>query len=403
MINCSRYWTLAITAEYMQLQVHTAGSWLTVIMTAMLPNKAWYRFIIYALYHPTKHHINTLFSPFVTRMSQLIGLLDYQKVLYGHGVCEWPGCDSVCGDFQSFLKHLNSEHGLDDRSTAQARVQMQVVQQLELQLQKEKERLSALMHHMHVKQRAQLNAVYFSAAAAAAAAVHSSSNHSPSASSKLSSLSAHHLKESMLENERNAYEDQKLIGMNNNNLSSSQTRHGPSTGNSSSSPSPDSLKHHHQWSPTLPREPHVNGQQHYSGHSGVRDRQSPPTPTLSGHQHHGTSGRKRLSDKSKIDNGSMDSLNGSSLQDSPARKRIAERANLDITEGESLLKGERREKKQRRCSLKRSLTWLHIDSNLNFASFVSSLLWGQKYRVTASSIRTLMWGLPLRTPHLFDR
>uniref|UniRef100_A0A672QW50 Fork-head domain-containing protein n=1 Tax=Sinocyclocheilus grahami TaxID=75366 RepID=A0A672QW50_SINGR len=53
--------------------------------------------------------------------------------LYGHGVCKWPGCESVCDDFGQFLKHLNSEHALDDRSTAQCRVQMQVVQQLEIQ------------------------------------------------------------------------------------------------------------------------------------------------------------------------------------------------------------------------------------------------------------------------------
>lgn len=31
-------------------------------------------------------------------------------------------------------RHLNSEHALDDRSTAQCRVQMQVVQQLEIQV-----------------------------------------------------------------------------------------------------------------------------------------------------------------------------------------------------------------------------------------------------------------------------
>ncbi|KAI7793928.1 forkhead box protein P1a isoform X2 [Triplophysa rosa] len=71
--------------------------------------------------------------------------------LYGHGVCKWPGCDAVFGDFQSFLKHLNSEHALDDKSTAQCRVQMQVVQQLELQLAKDKERLQAMMAHLHVK------------------------------------------------------------------------------------------------------------------------------------------------------------------------------------------------------------------------------------------------------------
>ncbi|KAK7128597.1 hypothetical protein R3I94_016985 [Phoxinus phoxinus] len=71
--------------------------------------------------------------------------------LYSHGVCKWPGCDAVFGDFQSFLKHLNGEHALDDKSTAQCRVQMQVVQQLELQLTKDKERLQAMMAHLHVK------------------------------------------------------------------------------------------------------------------------------------------------------------------------------------------------------------------------------------------------------------
>ncbi|XP_051515892.1 forkhead box protein P1-B-like isoform X5 [Myxocyprinus asiaticus] len=71
--------------------------------------------------------------------------------LYSHGVCKWPGCDAVFGDFQSFLKHLNNEHALDDKSTAQCRVQMQVVQQLELQLTKDKERLQAMMAHLHVK------------------------------------------------------------------------------------------------------------------------------------------------------------------------------------------------------------------------------------------------------------
>uniref|UniRef100_A0A673NNW0 FOXP coiled-coil domain-containing protein n=1 Tax=Sinocyclocheilus rhinocerous TaxID=307959 RepID=A0A673NNW0_9TELE len=54
--------------------------------------------------------------------------------LYGHGVCKWPGCESICDDFGQFLKHLNNEHALDDRSTAQCRVQMQVVQQLEIQV-----------------------------------------------------------------------------------------------------------------------------------------------------------------------------------------------------------------------------------------------------------------------------
>lgn len=71
--------------------------------------------------------------------------------LYSHGVCKWPGCEAVSGDFQAFIKHLNQEHGLDDKSTAQCRVQMQVVQQLELQLAKDKERLQAMMAHLRVK------------------------------------------------------------------------------------------------------------------------------------------------------------------------------------------------------------------------------------------------------------
>uniref|UniRef100_A0A8C9V9G6 Forkhead box P4 n=1 Tax=Scleropages formosus TaxID=113540 RepID=A0A8C9V9G6_SCLFO len=54
--------------------------------------------------------------------------------LYGHGECKWPGCEALCEDMGQFIKHLNSEHALDDRSTAQCRVQMQVVQQLEIQV-----------------------------------------------------------------------------------------------------------------------------------------------------------------------------------------------------------------------------------------------------------------------------
>ncbi|XP_075413797.1 forkhead box protein P2 isoform X6 [Tenrec ecaudatus] len=71
--------------------------------------------------------------------------------LYGHGVCKWPGCESICEDLGQFLKHLNNEHALDDRSTAQCRVQMQVVQQLEIQLSKERERLQAMMAHLHMR------------------------------------------------------------------------------------------------------------------------------------------------------------------------------------------------------------------------------------------------------------
>ncbi|XP_076064822.1 forkhead box transcription factor P isoform X12 [Oratosquilla oratoria] len=75
--------------------------------------------------------------------------------LYGHGVCKWPGCEAICEDMQPFLKHLNTEHTLDDRSTAQARVQMQVVSQLERQLTKERDRLQAMMNHLHMNKQQQ--------------------------------------------------------------------------------------------------------------------------------------------------------------------------------------------------------------------------------------------------------
>ncbi|XP_055714522.1 forkhead box protein P1 isoform X3 [Phlebotomus papatasi] len=73
--------------------------------------------------------------------------------LYGHGMCKWPGCEVIFDDLPTFTKHLNSEHCLDDRSTAQVRVQMQVVSQLEIHLQKERDRLQAMMHHLHISKQ----------------------------------------------------------------------------------------------------------------------------------------------------------------------------------------------------------------------------------------------------------
>ena len=46
---------------------------------------------------------------------------------------------------------MSTEHGLNDKTTAQARVQMQIVTQLEVQLKKEKVRLAAMMKHLHPK------------------------------------------------------------------------------------------------------------------------------------------------------------------------------------------------------------------------------------------------------------
>uniref|UniRef100_A0AAY5KNJ1 Fork-head domain-containing protein n=1 Tax=Esox lucius TaxID=8010 RepID=A0AAY5KNJ1_ESOLU len=98
---------------------------------------------------------SALLSPFFLSLSPFHSSLHEESgashSLYGHGVCKWPGCESVCEDFGQFLKHLNNEHALDDRSTAQCRVQMQVVQQLEIQLSKERERLQAMMAHLHMR------------------------------------------------------------------------------------------------------------------------------------------------------------------------------------------------------------------------------------------------------------
>ena len=59
-----------------------------------------------------------------------------QHPLFHHGACQWPGCEAHFSDMVAFLKHVGTEHVLDDKSTAQARVQMQIVAQLEHSLQK---------------------------------------------------------------------------------------------------------------------------------------------------------------------------------------------------------------------------------------------------------------------------
>ncbi|XP_076169338.1 forkhead box transcription factor P isoform X4 [Ptiloglossa arizonensis] len=74
---------------------------------------------------------------------------DTIHILYGRGVCKWPTCEAICEDYQAFLTHLNTEHTLDEKSTANTRVQMAVVSQLEVQLQRERARLAAMMHHLH--------------------------------------------------------------------------------------------------------------------------------------------------------------------------------------------------------------------------------------------------------------
>ena len=91
--------------------------------------------------------------------------------LFSHGHCAWPGCDTSLPDSAAFFRHLTSQHLLDDKSTAQTRVQMQIgkctslnsflnmrlklnyfsVNQLELQLSKEKNRLQGMMKHLNLE------------------------------------------------------------------------------------------------------------------------------------------------------------------------------------------------------------------------------------------------------------
>ncbi|XP_068029668.1 forkhead box protein P4 isoform X6 [Anomalospiza imberbis] len=100
-------------------------------------------------HHPLPNGQSTMHTP--RRDSSSHEETSGSHPLYGHGECKWPGCETLCEDLGQFVKHLNTEHALDDRSTAQCRVQMQVVQQLEIQLAKESERLQAMMAHLHMR------------------------------------------------------------------------------------------------------------------------------------------------------------------------------------------------------------------------------------------------------------
>ena len=76
--------------------------------------------------------------------------------LFSNGVCKWTGCEAHCAEIGQFLKHVTTAHVLDDKSTAQTRVQMQIVSQLELQLEKERERLHAMMAHLRMTKEADI-------------------------------------------------------------------------------------------------------------------------------------------------------------------------------------------------------------------------------------------------------
>ena len=47
--------------------------------------------------------------------------------LYSRGMCTWAGCETNCDTYTAFLVHLNREHLLDERTTAQTRVQVLII------------------------------------------------------------------------------------------------------------------------------------------------------------------------------------------------------------------------------------------------------------------------------------
>lgn len=71
------------------------------------------------------------------------------NLLYVKQQCQWPGCRRECSSSAVWRLHMDQEHGFNEKSTAQARVQMQIISQLENQLRREKDVLTAMMKHLH--------------------------------------------------------------------------------------------------------------------------------------------------------------------------------------------------------------------------------------------------------------
>ena len=44
--------------------------------------------------------------------------------LFSHGLCRWTGCEAAFDSVKAFTLHLARDHVLDERSTAQTRVQV---------------------------------------------------------------------------------------------------------------------------------------------------------------------------------------------------------------------------------------------------------------------------------------
>ncbi|XP_076806093.1 uncharacterized protein LOC143449679 isoform X3 [Clavelina lepadiformis] len=89
-------------------------------------------------------------NPSSRESSPELGLPAALQPLFSRGCCRWPSCDKECNDTAAFHRHLNESHRLDDKSTAQCRVQMQVVGSLDKQLTMEREVLNAMMSYLRM-------------------------------------------------------------------------------------------------------------------------------------------------------------------------------------------------------------------------------------------------------------
>lgn len=72
--------------------------------------------------------------------------------LWQHNLCAWPECNQPCENLAVFLNHLSQAHTFNERSTSDMRVQVELVDSLEHRLTKERNRLQAMMQHLHMKQ-----------------------------------------------------------------------------------------------------------------------------------------------------------------------------------------------------------------------------------------------------------
>ncbi len=55
-------------------------------------------------FDPTFGHSIQRFNAHYFSFSSLHEETGASHSLYGHGVCKWPGCESICDDFGQFLK-----------------------------------------------------------------------------------------------------------------------------------------------------------------------------------------------------------------------------------------------------------------------------------------------------------